>query len=49
MNHGLGGQVKDCKIRIVKVMLKAKWLMAEGVKTTQGFDHIKTLNLKSVN
>jgi hypothetical protein len=46
MNHGLRGQVKDCKIRIDKVALGAKWLIAERGKTTQGFDPFKNAKLE---
>ena len=46
MNHGLRVQVKDCKIRIDKVMLRAKWLITERVKTTQGFDPCKNAKLE---
>ena len=46
MNHGLRGQVKDCKVSIDKVKLRAKWLMAEWEKTTVGFDPCKNAKLE---
>ena len=46
MNHGLRLKVKDSKIRIDKVMLRAKWLITERVKTTQGFDPCKNAKLE---
>jgi len=46
MNHGLRGQVKDCKIRIDKVALSAELLITERVKTTQGFDPFKNAKLE---